>query len=152
VVRVRGVVQRVLQARVRVDGDTVGEIGNGLLLLVGVKQGDTIADAQYIAEKTANLRVFPDAEGRMDVSALDAGAGVLVVSQFTLWGDARKGRRPSYTQAAAGETAEHLYEAVCSRLRDLGLSVATGRFGADMRIEMEGYGPVTILLDSEKQF
>jgi D-aminoacyl-tRNA deacylase len=149
---VRGVVQRVLQARVRVDGETVGGIGNGLLLLVGVKQGDTIADAQYIAEKTANLRVFPDAEGRMDVSALDAGAGVLVVTQFTLWGDARKGRRPSYTQAAAGETAEHLYEAVCRRLRELGLSVATGRFGADMRIEMEGYGPVTILLDSEKQF
>lgn len=152
VLRVRAVVQRVLEARVRVDGETVGEIGHGLLALVGVKQGDAAADVQYLADKIANLRIFPDADGRMDVSALDAGAQVLVVSQFTLWGDARKGRRPSYSHAAGGETAERLYEDVCARLRDLGLTVATGRFGADMRVEMTGYGPVTILLDSEKHF
>jgi len=135
-----------------VDGEVVGEIGHGILLLVGVKQGDGPADVQYVADKAANLRIFPDADGRMEVSGLDAGAEVLVVSQFTLWGDARKGRRPSYVQAAGGGEAEQLYEQVAGRLRGLGLKVATGRFGADMHIEMTAYGPVTILLDSEKQF
>jgi D-aminoacyl-tRNA deacylase len=145
-------VQRVLRACVRVEGEVVGETGPGLLLLVGVKQEDSSADAQYIAEKTANLRVFDDSEGRRELSALDTGAGVLVVSQFTLYGDARKGRRPSYTLAARGEEASGLYEEVCARLREMGLMVATGRFGADMQVEMVGSGPVTILLDSERLF
>jgi D-tyrosyl-tRNA(Tyr) deacylase len=142
----------VLQAAVRVEDVVVGQIGSGVLALVGVKEGDAPADAQYIAEKIANLRIFPDEAGRMDRSALDAAAGVLVVSQFTLYGDARKGRRPSYTEAARGESAVALYEDVCTRLRDLGLTVATGEFGAMMEIEMVASGPVTILLESSKAF
>jgi len=130
----------------------VGEIGPGLLVLLGVKQEDTSAAAQYVAEKIANLRVFGDADGRMELSALDAGRGILLVSQFTLYGDARKGRRPSYIQAARGEQAEALYEEVGRRLRDLGLTVANGRFGAMMEVEMVGDGPVTILVDSDKVF
>jgi D-tyrosyl-tRNA(Tyr) deacylase len=148
----RAVVQRVSRACVRVDGAVVGSIGRGLAVLVGVKQEDEAPAAQYIAEKIANLRVFDDGQGRMELSALDTGAEVLVVSQFTLYGDARKGRRPSYIQAARGEHAEALYQAVCSRLRELGLTVATGRFGAEMEVEIIGDGPVTILLDSERVF
>ena len=148
----RAVVQRVVQGKVRVDGEIVGEIGPGLLVLLGVKQGEAPAAGGFIADKIANLRVFDDDEGRMEVSALDAGAEVLVVSQFTLYGDARKGRRPSYIQAARGPEAESAYEEVCSQLRSLGLRVATGRFGAEMMVEMVGDGPVTILLDSDKQF
>ena len=148
----RAVAQRVVQARVRVGEETVGQIGSGLLVLLGVEQEDTAESVAYIADKLANLRIFDDASGRMDLSALDAGAEMLVVSQFTLYGDARKGRRPSYTRAARGETAEGLYEDVCARLRGLGLKVETGRFGAEMLVEMVGHGPVTILLDSEKQF
>ena len=149
---VRAVAQRVLRAAVRVEDETVGEIGPGLLVLVGVRKTDTSADATYIAEKLAGLRVFDDAEGRMQLSALDVGAGILVVSQFTLYGDARKGRRPSYTDAAGPDLAVALYEEVCERLRKLGTTVATGRFGAEMLIDMVGDGPVTILLDSERQF
>lgn len=136
----------------RVDGEVVGSIGRGLLVLVGVKQDDTAAAAHYTAEKIAGLRIFPDEHGRMDLPAVDVGAEMLVVSQFTLYGDARKGRRPSYIQAASGALAVQLYEEVCTALRRLGLKVETGRFGADMRVEMVGDGPVTILLDSEKQF
>ncbi len=148
----RAVVQRVRQGRVRVGEETVGEIGPGLMVLVGVRQTDTAVDVQYIADKIANLRILDDEQGRMDRSALDRGAEVLVVSQFTLFGDVRKGRRPSYSEAARGEQAEALYEAVCDRLRDAGLRVATGRFGAEMLIDMIGDGPVTILLDSERVF
>jgi D-tyrosyl-tRNA(Tyr) deacylase len=137
---------------VRVEGATVGEIGPGLLVLLGVKQEDTSAAAQYVAEKIANLRVFGDEEGRMELSSLDAGRSILLVSQFTLYGDARKGRRPSYIQAARGEQAEALYEEVGRRLRELGLTVANGRFGAMMEVEMVGDGPVTILVDSDKVF
>lgn len=144
--------QRVLQAAVRVDGAVVGEIGSGLLALVGVKRGDTPEAARYVAEKIAGLRVFPDAVGRMQLSALETGAAALVVSQFTLYGDARKGRRPSYTDAADAEEATPLYEAVCAHLRSLGVPVATGQFGADMQIEMTASGPVTLLLDSDRQF
>jgi D-aminoacyl-tRNA deacylase len=149
---VRAVAQRVVRAAVRVDGEVVGEIGSGILALVGVKEGDGPLDAQYIAEKIANLRIFPDESGRMDRSALDVGAGILVVSQFTLYGDARKGRRPSYIEAARGEPAVALYEAVCSHLRDARLTVATGRFGAMMEIDLVASGPVTILMDSGKVF
>lgn len=149
---VRAVIQRVSRGAVRVDGETVGAIGPGLVVLLGVKQEDTSAAAQYVAEKIANLRVFADENGRMELSALDAGRSVLVVSQFTLYGDARKGRRPSYVQAARGESAEALYEEVARRLRELGLTVATGRFGAMMEVEIIGDGPVTILVDSDKLF
>ena len=152
VTSVRAVIQRVKRASVTVDGEIVGEIGAGLMVLLGVKQEDTPAAAQYVAEKIANLRILADDEGRMERSALDQGAGILVVSQFTLYGDARKGRRPSYSQAARGEAAESLYEAVCTGLRTLGLTVATGRFGAMMDVELINDGPVTILLDSERGF
>ena len=148
----RAVAQRELQARVREGEETVGQIDSGLLVLLGVKQDDPPESAAYIAEKLANLRVFDDDAGRMELSALDAGKAMLVVSQFTLYGDARKGRRPSYVQAARGELAVSRYEEVCERLRSLGLTVETGRFGAEMLVEMVGDGPVTILLDSEKQF
>ena len=148
----RAVVQRVLRGRVTVDGEETGAIGPGLAVLVGVRQEDGPPDAHYIADKIANLRVMDDAEGRMDRSVLESGGEVLVISQFTLFGDARKGRRPSYTQAARGEAAEALYEAVCERLRGLGVRVATGRFGAEMEVELIGDGPVTILLDSERLF
>lgn len=136
----------------RVDGETVGAIGPGLVVLLGVKQDDTATAAQYVAEKIANLRIFGDESGRMELSALDAAQSVLVVSQFTLYGDARKGRRPSYIQAARGEAAEALYEEVARRLREMGLTVATGRFGAEMEVELLGAGPVTILVDSDKLF
>jgi len=130
----------------------VGAIGPGLLVLVGVRQGDDAAAARWVAEKVATLRVFPDENGRMERSVAEAGGGALVVSQFTLYGDARKGRRPSYAHAAGGEAAEALYEAVCTHLRGLGLPVATGRFGAMMEVESVGDGPVTILLDSDRLF
>lgn len=130
----------------------VGEIGFGLMVLVGVARDDSEADAEYIADKVAHLRIFPDAAGRMELSALESGGQLLVVSQFTLHGDVRKGRRPSYTQAAAGAAAVGLYEAVCDSLRRRGLVVETGRFGAEMEIEMTCAGPVTILLESKRQF
>lgn len=145
-------VQRVSRAAVRVEEETVGQIGTGLLVLLGVKQDDTSAEARFTADKIAGLRIFPDEHGRMDRSALEVGAELLVVSQFTLYGDARKGRRPSYIQAASGGLAVELYEEVCTALREMGLKVETGRFGAHMKVEMVGDGPVTILLDSEKQF
>jgi D-tyrosyl-tRNA(Tyr) deacylase len=135
-----------------VDGETVGAIGSGLLVLVGVGKDDSPAQALNIAEKVAHLRLFPDDAGRMDRSVVDIGGEVLVVSQFTLYGDARKGRRPSYAHAAAGEPANTLYLAVCAELRRLGLRVETGRFGAHMHVEMVGDGPVTILLDSDRVF
>ncbi len=148
----RAVIQRVLSARVSVDEQRVGEIGRGLLVLLGVMDGEEETSARYVAEKIANLRIFPDETGRMDRSALETGAEILLVSQFTLYGDARKGRRPSYVQAAGGPLAVERYEQVRDLLRELGLTVATGEFGAEMWVEMVGHGPVTILVDSEKQF
>lgn len=145
-------VQRVTAASVRVEGEVVGRCGRGLLILLGVKQDDPETAAQYMAEKVSGLRIFPDENGRMDRSALEVGAELLVVSQFTLYGDARKGRRPSYIEAASGALAVERYEAFCTALRALGLKVETGIFGAEMRVEMVGDGPVTILLDSQKQF
>jgi D-aminoacyl-tRNA deacylase len=146
------VVQRVRAGRVLVGGEVVGEIGAGFVVLVGVCQSDGPETAQFLADKIAHLRIMDDDAGRMDRSVLDVGGEVLVVSQFTLYGDARKGRRPSYTQAARGETAERLYLAVCERLREAGIRVATGRFGAAMQVELVGDGPVTILLDSDRGF
>ena len=144
---VRAVVQRVSEAAVHVEGATVGAIGRGLCVLVGVTHGDDEASAERLADKIWRLRIFPDEAGAMNRSAADEGLEVLVVSQFTLYGDARKGRRPSFVAAAPGEVAEPLVEAVVAALRDRGASVATGRFAADMRVEIVNDGPVTILLE-----
>lgn len=148
----RAVVQRVSSAKVIVAGETAGEIGRGLLLLVGVAAGDGPPDADYIAAKTRDLRVFPDEDGRMNRSVVESGGAVLVVSQFTLQADCRKGRRPSFDGAAPGPVARALYEDVVRRLRESGLPVATGIFQADMDVHLVNDGPVTLLLDSRKEF
>jgi D-aminoacyl-tRNA deacylase len=149
---VRAVASRVAWARVVADGELTGEIGPGLLVLVGVTHADTEDDAAWLAAKVAGLRVFDDDQGVMNRSLTETGDGVLVVSQFTLYGDARKGRRPSYIAAAPPERAAPLVEAVAKALAGAGVPVATGRFGADMRVESSGDGPVTILLDSARGF
>jgi D-tyrosyl-tRNA(Tyr) deacylase len=149
---VRAVVQRVSSASVRVDGAVVGDIGRGLLVLLGVARTDTAADAASIAARIAGLRIFDDADGRMNLAVAEAGGSVLVVSQFTLLGDCRGGRRPSYLEAAPPEAATVLYEAVVAALRGAGLTVATGVFRAHMAVELVNDGPVTLLLDSAKVF
>ena len=149
---VRAVVQRVSEASVRVGGELSGRIGHGLVVLLGVGTGDGERDADYLAEKVLNLRVFPDEAGQMNRSVLDVAGGLLVVSQFTLYGDARKGRRPSYVDAAAPELANRLYERFVERLRPSGLAIATGVFRATMDVLLVNQGPVTILLDSRRQF
>jgi len=148
----RAVVQRVSESRVTVGGETVGEIGRGLLVLLGVGEGDQESDAQYLAEKVAGLRIFEDAEGKMNLSVADVGGSVLVVSQFTLYGDCRKGRRPSFTDAAPPERADELYQVFAQRLSDLGVPTATGEFQARMAVSLVNGGPVTLLLDSRRQF
>jgi len=148
----RAVVQRVKEAQVTVGGEVVGHIGRGLLVLLGVATGDADADALAMAEKVSNLRIFDDALGQMNRSVLDVGGEVLVVSQFTLLGDARRGRRPSYIEAAAPEEANRLYELFAAESRRLGLRVATGVFRAMMDVALVNEGPVTILLDSNKAF
>ena len=148
----RAVVQRVNGASVEVDGRIAGEVGVGLLVLVGVEEGDVSADADYIADKIAGLRIFNDPDGKMNLSITDVGGAVLLISQFTLHGDCRRGRRPSFIAAARPETATPLYEEVASRLRGVGLPVATGEFGAHMHVSLVNDGPVTILLDSKKLF
>ena len=148
----RAVVSRVAWARVLADGETTGEIGPGLLVLVGVTHDDGDAEARWLAAKVAALRVFDDGQGKMNRSVTEVGGGALVVSQFTLYGDARKGRRPSYLAAAPPERAAPLVEAVAAALAAEGVPVARGRFGALMRVESAGDGPVTILLDSAKAF
>ena len=135
-----------------VDGKVVGQIGNGLLVLLGVAQEDDEAAAEYLAEKTAGLRVFEDDAGKMNLACADVGGAVLVVSQFTLYGDVRKGKRPSFDRAARPEEANQLYEHFVSRIRAAGLKCETGTFQAMMDVELVNDGPVTILLDSEKQF
>jgi D-tyrosyl-tRNA(Tyr) deacylase len=149
---VRAVVQRVSEATVRTGGEIVGRIGPGLAVLLGVSRDDGEGDAELLADKVLNLRVFPDAAGQMNRSVVEAAGGVLVVSQFTLYGDARRGRRPSYTQAAAPEQANRLYQHFLARLRPAGLPLATGRFGAMMDLALVNQGPVTILLDSRRLF
>ncbi|MCJ7673334.1 MAG: D-aminoacyl-tRNA deacylase [Acidimicrobiia bacterium] len=143
----RALVQRVSEARVRVDGEIVGEIGPGLCVLVGVTHTDDDAVARKVADKLWNLRIFDDADGVMNRSVADVGGLVLVVSQFTLYGDTRKGRRPSWVAAAAPEQAKPLVEAVVEALRDLGAQVETGRFRADMAVELVNDGPVTLLVE-----
>ncbi len=149
----RAVVQRVSAARVTVDGEEVGRIGAGLVVLLGVGQEDTEQDADYLADKVAGLRIFPDAEGKMNQSLRDTLGGALVVSQFTLFGDARRGKRPSFTDAAPPDRARALYECFVERLRLMGVGeVATGRFKAMMDVSLTNTGPVTILLDSKRAF
>ncbi|MBI2678319.1 MAG: D-tyrosyl-tRNA(Tyr) deacylase [Candidatus Koribacter versatilis] len=148
----RAVVQRVSRARVTVGDETTGEIGRGLVVLLGVRKGDAEAAADYLAEKIAGLRVFEDAGGKMNLDVQQAGGAVLVVSQFTLYGDVRRGKRPSFDDAARPEEARQLYEYFVSTLCGLGLKVETGRFQEMMQVELVNDGPVTILLDSEKTF
>ncbi len=147
----RAVIQRVAHARVVVDGETTGEIETGLLVLLGAGDEDTREDLEYILDKTVNLRIFPDDEGKMNLSLRDVDAELLVVSQFTLYGDARKGRRPSFIHAMNPEDAERLYEEFVDEARAMGVrKVATGVFGASMEVSLLNDGPVTILLDSTK--
>ena len=146
----RACIQRVRRARVTAAGEVCGEIGPGLLVLLGVSHGDTTGEAERVAEKLAGLRIFEDLEGKMNLAVTDVGGAALVVSQFTLLADCRKGRRPSFTAAAAPEAARALYEHFVARLRALGLPVATGRFAAHMEVELVNDGPVTLILDSER--
>lgn len=145
----RIIVQRCSRAEVRIDGKTVGQIGTGFLLLVGITHSDTKQEAEYLAKKVANMRIFNDAEGKMNLSLAEVGGAILSISQFTLYGNAHKGNRPSFIKAAPPEVAEPLYAYFNTLLRELyGLTVETGRFGADMKVDFVNDGPVTILLDS----
>ena len=148
----RAVVQRVSRCRVTVEGNVTGEIGKGLLVLLGVNKADTEAAADYLVEKVIGLRIFEDAEEKMNLSVQDTGSALLVVSQFTLYGDVRRGKRPSFDAAARPEEAKRLYEYFVGRIRAAGLRCETGQFQAMMEVELVNSGPVTILLDSEKQF
>ncbi len=148
----RAVVQRVSRARVKVEGRVTGEIGAGLMILLGVGREDTSAVASSMAEKVANLRIFEDAQGKMNLSLLDTKGAALVVSQFTLYGDARGQRRPSFISAAPPEKAKTLYEEFVAAMQGLGVSVGTGIFQTMMSVELVNEGPVTILLDSDKTF
>jgi D-tyrosyl-tRNA(Tyr) deacylase len=148
----RAVIQRVSRAKVTVDNQVTGEIRKGLLVLLGVAQNDDTAAADYIADKIGGLRIFEDDAGKMNLSVEDVGGAVLVVSQFTLYGDVRKGKRPSFDRAARPDRANELYEYLVSRIRASGLRCETGKFQTMMDVELVNNGPVTILLDSEKQF
>jgi D-tyrosyl-tRNA(Tyr) deacylase len=144
----RAVIQRVTRARVDVSGETVGSIGRGLLVLLAVGRDDTLEDTTYVVSKIVNLRIFPDGDGRFDRSIVDVSGDLLLVSQFTLYGDTRKGRRPSFTEAAPPEAAAEHLASVVERFRATGLNVETGRFQAMMDVELVNDGPVTIVIDS----
>ena len=148
----RAVVQRVSRARVTVNSEVAGQIGRGLLVLLGVARDDVEADAVYLADKISGLRIFEDDDGKMNRSVAEAGGAVLVVSQFTLYGDVRRGKRPSFDAAAPPETARRLYEFFVEQIRAAGLACETGRFQEMMQVELVNEGPVTILLDSKKVF
>jgi D-tyrosyl-tRNA(Tyr) deacylase len=148
----RAVLQRVTRAQVRVNGKTTGEVGKGLLVLLGVGHGDGTSEADSLLDKIIHLRIFEDPEGKMNLSLLDVGGGLMVISQFTLYADCRKGRRPSFTDAAPPEEARKLYDHFVGRAAGLGLEVATGVFQEVMEVEFINFGPVTILLDSSKIF
>ncbi len=148
----RGVVQRVKRAKVSVDDKAIGQIDHGIMLLLGVEEDDEEKDLEYMCDKVVNLRIFEDEDGKMNKSVLDVHGSLLVVSQFTLLGDARKGRRPSFIQAARPEKAVPMYEKFIHNMINLGLKTQTGEFGADMQVELVNDGPVTILLDSKKTF
>ena len=145
----RALIQRVSGASVSVDGEVLGRIGAGLVVFVGVARGDSQAQTDYIVGKTVNLRIFPDADGRFDRSALDAGAELLAISQFTLYADTRRGRRPGFTQAAPPDEAAETFKNVLAAFRETGLKVETGRFQAHMLVEIHNDGPVTVMLDSD---
>ncbi|MBW1925359.1 MAG: D-tyrosyl-tRNA(Tyr) deacylase [Deltaproteobacteria bacterium] len=148
----RAVIQRVKESRVEVKGETVGRIGRGLLVLLGVGENDTEDDSRYLADKVSSLRIFADSRGMMNLSVGEVSGSVLIVSQFTLWGDCRKGRRPSFTRAAEPEKARRLYDRFVEKVASRGLPVATGIFGEMMDVHLVNDGPVTLLLDSEKAF
>jgi len=148
----RAVIQRVTESRVEVDGKPVGSISSGLLVLLGVEKGDEPSDFDYMLDKTLGLRIFEDDDGKMNLSAVQVGAELLVVSQFTLLGDVRRGKRPGFNNAEDPAIAEPTYLRFVAALRDKGLKVETGRFGADMKVHLVNDGPVTILLDSRKLF
>lgn len=148
----RVVIQRAAKAEVRIDGEVVGKIGKGFLLLVGITDGDTLSDADYLAKKVAQMRIFEDAEGKMNLALHDVHGQVLSISQFTLYADCRHGNRPSFITAARPEVANPLYEYFNEQLRQYGLHVETGRFGADMKVDFINDGPVTILLDSKDKW
>jgi D-aminoacyl-tRNA deacylase len=148
----RAVVQRVSRAQVAVDGEIVGQIGRGLLVLLGVTHADNKADADYLADRIAGLRIFEDGNGKMNLDITAVSGGILVVSQFTLYGDVRRGKRPSFDAAAAPQRARQLYEYFVERIRAAGLPCQTGRFQEMMQVELVNDGPVTILLDSAKAF
>lgn len=146
----RVVVQRAKEARVLVNGETVGEITHGLVLLVGITHGDNVEDAAYVADKIANLRIFEDEEEKMNLSLLDKGGSILSISQFTLYGDVRKGRRPNFMEAARPEEANPVYEMLNDELRKKGINVQTGIFGAMMDVQLTNDGPVTLIVESKK--
>lgn len=148
----RAVVQRVKSSSVVVEGKTVGSIAAGLNILLGISKDDNIEDIKYLKEKIINLRIFEDNEGKMNRSLLEVGGELLIVSQFTLYGDCRKGRRPNFMEALSGEEANKLYEEFVLQCRNLGIKVETGIFGADMKVFIENDGPVTLLVDSKKVF
>ena len=148
----RAVIQRVSRAQVNVVEEVVGRIGPGLLVLLGVAKSDSQTDAEYLAAKLVSLRIFDDENGKMNLSLVDTGGAVLAVSQFTLYGDVRKGKRPSFDEAAPPELARKLYEHFVSKIREAGITCETGRFQATMQVELVNDGPVTILLDSTRAF
>ncbi len=148
----RAVVQRTLRSSVTVGEETVGRIGPGLTVLLGVGKGDTDADMKYIADKILNLRIFEDDQGKLNRSLLDVQGEILLISQFTLYGDVRKGRRPGFDMAAPPEEANRLYEAMAAYMRGQGVHTETGRFQSEMIVSLDNHGPVTILLDSQKTF
>lgn len=152
VLAMRAVVQRVSRAKVTVAGEVTGEIGLGLMVLIGVSEDDTQDDAVYLADKIVSLRIFPDSDGKMNLSLAEAGGKMLIVSQFTLYGDCRKGRRPSFIKAARPELADSLYRVFVVEVEGHGVQVATGRFQAHMAVELVNDGPVTMLVDSRKEF
>lgn len=147
----RIVAQRVSSARVSVDNKTIGEVGAGLCLLIGVAPDDMVADVRWMTEKIANLRIFGDDEGKMNRSLLDVGGEVLAISQFTLYADCRKGRRPSFTGAASPGVGDELYRAFVEELRKMNVKVETGEFGAEMKVEIVNEGPVTIMIDTKER-
>ena len=148
----RAVVQRVSSSNVKVNGEVIGSIGRGLNVLIGISNDDTIEDLKYIKDKIVNLRIFEDENDKMKFSVLDVKGELLIISQFTLYGDCRKGRRPNFMNAKGGEEAKVLYLKLIEMLQETGLNVQTGEFGADMKVDIQNDGPVTLLLDSTKEF
>lgn len=148
----RAIVQRVSSSNVKVNGEVIGSIGRGLNVLIGISNDDTIEDLKYIKDKIVNLRIFEDENDKMNFSVLDVKGELLIISQFTLYGDCRKGRRPNFMNAKGGEEAKVLYLKLVEMLKETGLNVQTGEFGADMKVDIQNDGPVTLLLDSTKEF